>query len=252
MSNLDFFDCNCSFGIRKVVNPGSFYKVEDLVHRMEYYGIKKALVYHSMAREYDPVVGNSMLMEVIKKYPSLIPVWVVMHHHTDEFPEPDELIRQLKQNNVKAVRMFPHSAEQNYSIAEWNCGELFTVLEKHHIPLLIGLDQLSWDELYQLCSNHPELRIILTDVEYRIDRNIYALLKKFEHLHIETSGYKVHHGIEEISRRFGARRLVFGSGMPVYSGGAAASVVNYGSLTEEEKRMIAYGNLEKLLGGVQL
>jgi predicted TIM-barrel fold metal-dependent hydrolase len=238
--------------MRGIACPGSFYRVEDLVNRMERYGIEKALVYHSMAREYNPAEGNKMLMEEIKDYPSLIPVWVVMHHHTNEFPEPGELAGQMKNSGIKAVRMFPAAWEQNYSTSEWNCGELFSFFEDYRIPLLIGLDQLGWDGLNTLCSSHPELRIILTSVDYRVDRNLYALMEKFRNIYIETIGYKVHSGIEEICGRFGAERLIFGSGMPVLSGGSAVSMINYSRISDREKRMIAADNIKALLGGVLL
>ena len=231
---------------------GCFYSVEDLVKRMKFYGIEEALVYHSMAREYNPAVGNGMLAEEIKGHPCLYPVWMVMHHHTGEFQGPDALKIQLRENNIKAVRMFPGTSEQNYSIGEWNCGELFRMLEACRVPLLIGLGQMNWNELYGLCDSHPELRIVLTDLDYGADRNLYSLLNKFENLYLETSGYKVHNGIEEISGRFGAGWLVFGSGMPVYSGGSAVSMINYARIGEKEKRMIAGENLKRLLEGVKL
>jgi len=252
MEPLMYFDCSCSIGMRGILYPDSFYKVADLLDRMKRYGIHKALVYHSMAREYNPVIGNKMLMEEIKNNPILLPVWVVMHHNTDEFPTPDDLLKQMKANNIKAVRMFPAPADQSYSIAEWNCGELLSVIEKHHIPLMLGLDQLGWNELHELCDNHPEMKLILTDVAYRMDRNAFALMKKFDNLFIETMGYKAHNGIEEMCSRFGAGRLVFGSSMPLLSGGAAVSMINYARISEDEKKMIAYKNMEDLLGGVLL
>lgn len=253
MEPLSYFDCNCSFGMRGIVYPGSFYKLEDLLKNMENYGIKRALVYHSMAREYNPVVGNGMLMEEIKQYPSLYPVWAVMHHHTGEFPEPGELRKQLKANNIRAVRVFSAMADQGFGLSEWNCGELFSMLEECKVPLLLGFEQMAgWNELHEICSNHPGLKIIFTGVNYRIDRNAYALLEKFENLYVETSGYKGFEGIPEICRKFGAHRLVFGSAMPVLSGAAAVSMVNYADISEKEKRMIAYENLDNLLGGVQL
>lgn len=253
MEPLKFFDCNCSFGIRRVVNPGSFYKVQDLVEKMKWYGINKALVYHSMAREYCPTVGNEMLMQEIKEYDDILyPVWVVMHHHSGEFPEPDVLAKKMKDNNVKAVCMFPSDKDQNYSISEWNCGELFSMIEKFSIPLFMSFDQLTWDRLYELCSNHPKLKIILTGVNYRADRNLCALFKLFPNIYVETSGYKVHNGIEEICEKFGATRLIFGSGLPLFSGGAAVSMINYARISKKERQMIAYENIESLLGGVQL
>lgn len=251
MDAIGYFDCNCFFGMRSKLYPGSFCKKEDLLEAMKRYGIQKALVYHSLAREYHCITGNEMLMEEIAECPSLYPVWAVMHHHTGEFPEPNVLIKQLKASNIRTVRMFPAVSEQNFRLSAFVCGELLEMLEHHKIPLIIGFDQLSWDEIYELCSRYPNLNIILTDLNYRQDRNLYVYLDKFEHLYIETIGYKVHQGIEEICRRFGARRLIFGSGMPVYSGGAAVCMINYARISDKEKNMIAYENLEGLLGGVE-
>jgi len=252
MEGIRFFDCSCSVGIRNIVEPGSFYSTGDLIKKMKHYGIGKALVYHSMGRENDPQTGNGMLTEEIKGHPELEPVWVVMHHHTDEFPVPAKAAEQIKKAGVRAVRMFPSDRDQGYSMSEWNCGELFGMLEEYRIPLFIGLDQISWDGIHSLCCVHPKLPVILTDVGYRCNRNLYASFERFENLYIETYGYKVHRGIEEICGRFGAHRLVFGSGMPVYSGGAAVTMISYAEISPEEKLMIAGGNLEKLLGGVQL
>ncbi len=251
MDALNFFDCNCSIGMRGVVHPGSFYTVEELERKMKHYGIGKALVYHSMAKEYNPVVGNKLLLEEIKAHPSLYPVWVVMHHHTQEFPGPDELIRDMRNHGIKAVRMFPGQWEQNFSVAQWNCGELFAALEEYRVPVMIGLDSIGWNGFYELLGSYPQLNILMTEADYRIDRNLYAMLEKFDNLFIEIMGYKVHSGIEEICKRFGAHRLIFGSGMPVFSG-AAVCMVTYARISEEEKKLIAGENLEKLTGGVRL
>jgi predicted TIM-barrel fold metal-dependent hydrolase len=252
MEAINYFDCSCIAGRRNIIDPGSFYKVEDIVKKMEYYGIDKALVYHSMAREYDPKTGNEMLMKDIEGYSQLYPAWVVMHHHTGEFPAPKELAVQMKNNGVKAVRMYPAPTDLNFSLADWNCGELLSMLEECRVPLFIGADQISWDGMNDLLKNHPKLRVVYTDVGYRCDRNLYATLERYENLSIEIYSYKVHRGIEEICRRFGAGRLIFGSGMPVYSGGSAVSMINYAGISLKEKQMIASENLEKLLGGVCL
>jgi predicted TIM-barrel fold metal-dependent hydrolase len=238
--------------MRSVIEPGSFYKLEDLLAKMAHYGIKKGLVYHSLAREYNALTGNSMLMEQIGEHSGLMPVWVVMHHHTGEFPPPDVLRKEMAKNGVKAVRMFPGSSDHGYSIAEWNCGELFEMLQECGVPLIIGLSQIGWNELNGLCGSFPSLNVILTDLSYSVDRNLYGLLKKHSRLHIETTGYKVHNGIEEICGLFGAHRLVFGSRLPEYSAGSAAAMLNYARISYEEKQMIASGNLERLIGGVAL
>jgi predicted TIM-barrel fold metal-dependent hydrolase len=147
--------------------------------------------------------------------------------------------------------MFPSKEEHFYSMDEWNCGDLLSMLEENNIALFLGMDQIDFNELCRICENHRKLNIILTDLRYRMDRNLYPLIGKYNNIYIETIGYKVHQGIEEICRKFGANRLVFGSGMPLYSGASAVSMINYARIRPEEKEMIAYKNLEELLGGVK-
>lgn len=249
MSKIEYLDVSCYVGRRGIIHPGSFYKAEDLLGQMQKLDIKRALVYHALAREYDLAEGNRLLMQEIRQFTCLSPIWVVMPHHTGEFYEPVRLGELLIEENIKAVRMFPGINDHNYCVAEWNCGELFNMLEQSEIVLLLGLDQVSWNEIHDLCSTHPNLRIVLTDVTYRIDRNLYQLLKKFKNLYIETFGYKVNCGIEEITRLFGADRLIFGSGMPAYSGAAAMAMVSYAQISHDDKIKIACRNLEGILGG---
>jgi Predicted metal-dependent hydrolase of the TIM-barrel fold len=248
---INLFDCNCSFGARGVVNPGSFWKVQDLVQKMNRIGIEKALVYHSMAKEYNPMEGNRMLMEEIKQYPSLVPSWVVMPHATGEFPAPDELAKQLTNLCIKAVRIFPSRSIHNFSTSEWNCGMLFDMLQTNQIPLFIDLDQISLNDLDTLLKAHPTLKVVITAVDYDLDRSLYSLLGQHKNLYVETSGYKVNQGIETLCGRFGVERILFGSGMPLYSGAAAVSTIRYSRLCAEGKNMIASKNLENLLGGVR-
>ncbi len=146
--------------------------------------------------------------------------------------------------------MFPAEMEQQFSLEEWSCGVLLSTVEEHQVPLFIGLDQVDWRSVQEILSRHPALRVVLTDVSYRVDRNLSPLLDRFAGLSIETIGYKVHRGIEEICRRFGAERPVFGSGMPVYSGAAAVTMIRYARISEKERQMIAHGKLERMLGGV--
>jgi hypothetical protein len=78
---------------------------------MARYGIGKALVYHSLAREYNPQVGNDEVLKETGKEPALFPAWVVLPHHTGEFPEPKKLVSVMKAANVRAVRVFPGAME---------------------------------------------------------------------------------------------------------------------------------------------
>lgn len=254
MKNLRFFDCNASLGRRKLVLPGSFYSKEDLLSHMEEYNIDKALVSHSVARELDPIVGNRMLDEEIKNEKRLLPCWIVMPHHTNEFPSPENLFLPMKESGVKAVTMYPSIGNYYFSLSEWNCGKLYSFLEESGIPLILPMSELD-DELvtlHNILEFHPRIKIILTNVLYSIARSLYPLLKKFPGLYLETSGFKTQDGIQDVCDVLDSSKLIFGSNMPVGSGASAIYMLLYANISPADKEKIAYENLNELLGGVLL
>jgi predicted TIM-barrel fold metal-dependent hydrolase len=230
--------------------PRSFYEVGDLVKEMEYHGIGGALVYHALAKESSPPIGNDLLLEEIKGHPELLPCWVVMPHQTGEMPSPHELVEDMKKKGVKAVRMYPD--EHAFSFDGRTCGGLLSQLEAERIPLLLDLQMTrskgyNWGALGRMCESYPNLPIILTRMNWLSNRHIYPLLEEFKNLYVETSFYQVHRGIEDFCMRFGAGRLIFGTRMPICSPGASIMMITHSDIPEKEKRMIAGGNLGRLL-----
>ncbi len=238
-TNLSFVDVNCAIGRMRRTAPKTYSTPHELIARMNRYGIDAAFVYHTMSLLYDAWEGNMKLIDELGAYENLHPVWVVLPHHTGEFPAPDELIELMHEHDVRMVRAFPSAENHQFSIAEWNCGGMWSALEREQIPLAVGLDQIKWEELYTLATTHPELTIILCDVGYRIARNLFSLMKLAPNVYLETSAYKVHRGLEELCMVVGAERLLFGTGMPVFSGGAAASMIRYARIGEEAQVRIA-------------
>lgn len=247
--NLSFFDCDCVIGRRHKLQPGSFWETEKLITEMDRLGIAKALVYHAEALEEHPILGNETLMKEIQHQPRLEPVWLVLPNHTGDFHEPAELIKLLKQHQVRFVRMFPSSNHHNYPFTTWCCGPLFSALEKAGITLIVGLEQTSWESIRTVALAYPKLKMIVSNVAYRDDRFIYPVLAECKNIMIETLAYKTTGGIDAVARRFGVERLIFGSGMPVFSGAAATTMIRYLTLSDEDKQRIAGGNLEALRKG---
>ncbi len=249
---FEFFDCNCSIGRSSVLYPGSFHTSEDLVKRMKSYGISKALIFQAIARDHFPAEGNPVLMESINKYSELIPCWIVMPHHTGEFPDPGDLYKQLNENNVKAVRIFPSPERHNYSLKPYSAGPLLEMLAQHKVPLLVDIDEIGWDNIDEVLDNFPTLPVILCNTGYRADRYIYPLMQTFPNLYIETSRYLSHLGVEALCKKAGTDRLLFGTGMPLYTGAGAVFFIKNLLLDESAKARIASGNLTKLLSEVRL
>jgi len=242
---LRFFDCYCQIGRYGAPRPGEPLEPAQVHEAMERAGIGRALAIHALAKELAPIEGNELIVALAREHRWVEPCWVAMPHHTGEMPGPDALLAEMRKSGVRSVRLYP--ALHGWKFSEYGAGEMVSALENARIPTFIGLDQTNWDEVDRVCSVHPGLPVVLVRVTYRIGRTLYPLLEKHENMMIEISGYQPHRGIEEVAGRFGARRLLFGSGLPVFEPGSAVAMVTYAELPHDQKQMIAAGNLETLL-----
>lgn len=249
---MRFFDACVSYGPVKIPVPGVDYSLNALLHRMKEYNIDKALVYHSMAKEHDAPTGNARLMEEIRGQDALIPVWALLPHFTGEMEEPEQLTARMVDEGVRAAILFPAAGYHNFSMKKWSIGPLMNALAARRIPLILGIEQLGGMEgTGEFAMEYPDNPIIATGAHYRVDRILYALMDKTPNLHIETSAYKPFFGLQEFVKRFGAERLVFGSGMPAIDPAASVSVVTWSGLPKAQQELIAHGNMERLIGEVR-
>lgn len=245
---MRFFDSNCCVGKLAVPLPAHYSGVAELAAAMERSGISDALVYHVLGKEYSPATGNQLILDEVREHPNLHPCWCVLPPHTGETPQLAELAGMMRAEGVRAVRVFPKT--HNWSLAEWSAGELLSTLEEHAIPLFIDFAETSCDQVYALCEKHPRLPVVLAGAPFRLSRLVYALLAMTTNLYIELSAFQLHHGIEDLCARFGARRLLFGTSAPHFNPAPSVMAVKYAGISEEEKALIASGNLQRLLDSV--
>lgn len=249
MKKLEFFDCEATFGYPGFKRETTPVTKEEMLGKFDRYGIDRAMMRYEYSATGIPRVGNMELLEKICDDSRLYPVWYALPHYTGDFPEPEELVWQMKAKNVRMLTLLGG----NWTVGEWTCGELFHAMEAHKIPLLLPLSRLSngFTSLYELLRAHPRLRVILTTMSYTYLRDLYPLLQMFPNLYLCTSTLKTQMGIEEIADKFGAERLIFGSGMPGLSGAASVALITYAKLDDTRKQMIAAGNLDRLLQEVE-
>jgi hypothetical protein len=244
---LPFFDCDCSIGRMAIPQPGTFARVDELVAEMDYCGIGRALVYHNLARDHSPALGNKMLLRELAGHEQLEPCWVVMPHHTGEMPPPEQLLAEMRAAGVRAARIFPAATGHKWSLADWSAGPLFASLEAERVPLLVHADQIGWDALHRLGIAYPDLPIIVNSTRYDELRTVYPLLAALPNLHLDICWLVTHFGLEDLVARFGARRFLFGSRMPTFGAGPALTHLLYSGLSERDKALIAGANLDRLL-----
>lgn len=241
---IRFFDCNIQIGNWSAPKDEQPRTAQDIAALMAEAGIAEGLAFHALAKEYSPAEGNERLMREIQGLP-LHPCWVLMPHHTGEMAAPGDLIQEMRERGVKAAKLYP--VAHQYRLSEWCAGKLLSALEENRVPVLVDFDQINFDEVALYLSAHPHLRLILLRTSYRCDRYLYPLMEKYEHLCVEIGGYQVAGGVEAIAKRFGARRLIFGSGMPVFSPGPPIAQVMYADVPDPDKEIMAGGALRELI-----
>lgn len=250
-----FFDANCMIGQRFSFEDAIFKDGKALLKIMDSKGIDRALVFHSMARENFIDEGNLEVVREARSSERLLPCWAVMPHYSGECQNPGEIVKAMAAANVRAVRIFPEY--HRIKLYTWIWEELFSRLEACRAPVLMDFSntgwtqEIDWDGINAICGRFPHLPLILLRQGQVADRYIYYLLERHGNLYLETSYYQVHNGIASIAAKFGAERLIFGTGMPFYSPDCPINALLYSGLSEEDIRMAAGENLDRLLKGVR-
>ncbi len=248
MPRLRFFDGCAMVGWRSNRHPETIWHPRDFARDYRYYGIGAALVHHAVAVEYHQDRGNRRLLEEIRRLPQLLPQWVVMPHHTHEMAPPDELIPEMLELGVRAVRIYPKT--HGFPLADQVSGPLLEALQERRIPVFADVDELAIDAAASLCERFPELPVVLCGVNWSSDRQLEPALERAQNLHVETHFFQGHRAYERFVRQFGADRLIFGTGLPDCSPGAAVMMSLYEDIADEDRAKIAGGNLLRLLSSV--
>jgi len=248
---LHFFDANCWIGKSNNLSSVPLSKTNEIIEQMDYYGIERAIVSHTLSMYYHPLVGNKYLLEEINGINKLQGCFVLLPPSTKEMGLLDEYIDNMLSREVRAVRIFPKS--HHFSIEDWSSAVLLGKLEERRIPLFIWSRETEWDNLYKICKNYPRLPVILEqpDEETALNgRFLFPLLEKCKNLFLEVHNCILYLEIDEVVKRFGAERLIFGTYLPVDDPNASLMLVTDGDFSQIEKEKIAHKNLEKLIKGV--
>ena len=246
MDGIVYLDCLASVGKEGPKDELIPWKTEVLLDEMQHCGIHGALIWHNVAQHYDPTYGNRMLAEEIAKAPErLFPCWCVLPHHTDEMPPGRQLVDDMLRQGVRAARMYPKWC--TFSLDEWTCGELFGAMEEERILLSLDVSEVSYEDLADVATRHPKLPILMTGAYWTQPRRFVPILDRCPNIHMEFSNMQANYALERFSKRWGPDRLLFGTGALHKSPGAAKAFIDYAELSHEERRLIAGGNLARLL-----
>lgn len=245
---LKFFDANVFIGRPHNGMYGAVSSAQHLIDEMDKQGISKAVVWHIFQYEGSPVEGNRILAEEISNVQRLYGCWTILPVQTREVIK-DNFFEKMKENRIVCLNAFPEW--HRFVLDRVGFGDFLDELSERKIPLFLTMERscITWEGLYKLLRDFPHLTCVLCDIGiWGVDRYTWPLLEKFENFYLESSRLSLEEGgIESTVKRFGAERIVFGTGFPVQYQKASILQLTHADISEQDKIKIASANLERIL-----
>ena len=261
--NMDFFDCNLSYGpdTMRAQLPGCP-DIEELRGQLDRAGIAGGLVYYAMR---EPILGNATLAFDLTSRsgaelsgnssaaPSSRPgaelygVWSLLPSCAGELAPPGELPAAMKQNGVAALTLNPQA--NRYLPVASAIGDYLAEAQERAIPVLFNTGKgLTLEQVSDLMSDFRDLTAILTHANcWPNDRLLLPFLDAYPNLYLDMTYIQTAAWLPDIVGKYSARRILFGSGFPECYPGAHMMVIKHAMLCDDDKVMIAGGNLRRIL-----
>lgn len=261
---MELFDCNLCFGREMLnhecVNHENFIVLEqvktaedaeELLRYMDKFDIRRGIVWHKSQYELDADAGNRRLMsETAGHEERLIPSWTVLPAVTDEQYDPEVFFPAMKEAGVRTLRAFP--VQDRYFLNVVTMGEQLSLFCEKRIPLFLS-PMTGFEYIYEVLKEFQELTVVLVNIGWWPSaRLVYPLLKVYKNVYFETGDFSMLHGYEEVCRKFGSERMLFGTNFPTNSMAGSIYSLMSAKIPEEDRENIAHKNLERILSEVRL
>jgi len=253
---MEFFDCNCWYGVTEKPPLAAATRPEQIIEALDRVGIAKALVRHAAVAVETPEVGNRLTSEGCAGRPRLVPSWGILPPQTRELGTVDEFLQAMREANVRALWAFP--AVHRYHLNTTTMGALLDEMEARDIPLfLTRRGSVEGDLVYRVAdevlADFPELHLIIVGHgSWGEDRYFRPLMERYDNFAVDTSRYELDGGIEAICESYGPERLLFGSQLPETPPGGPLLTLLHADISDEDRALIAGGNLSRMLEEVRL
>jgi predicted TIM-barrel fold metal-dependent hydrolase len=244
---LPWLDAHCWIGVGAQGTLCPVTTFDETRQLLERYGIRRAIVAHAVARDYDLTIGNRLLMETLAGQECF---WgaAVLAPGGDAPHKFREHVELLIVGRIRLVRIFPRS--HNWLLSPWCAGPWLDVLEELRMPVAVWHTEASWDEVAAVCQAHPRLPVIVEGPNRKLiyhSRVYYRLLEQFANFHLEIHNLVSYLGVDDIVRRFGSRQLIFGTFFPRQDPNVPMMLVTHGELRPADQENIAHANMERLM-----
>lgn len=249
---MKFFDIKA--GIGNFSKPTDYTEPEELLKIMDKYSIEKAVVYHSLSREINPVEGNRILIEKIKNYKRLIPAFAIFPPDTGDIDNLENYIEEAIEKGVKFFWIFYNIYK--IPLSHYIYSGTFNIVEKYKPPIIIEpsipfkwqVDVGDWESIKLICEKYPEIPLIFSEFRTRYHiRIVLSFLKNYKNFYYDIGSCWNYKAVEKLVEITEGERLIAGTNLPFSDPGQTLGMILMSDLPEEIKNKIAYENLKRLI-----
>jgi hypothetical protein len=224
----------------------------ECLEEMEHLGIGGALVRTAPDDvEVDVAMANQALFAACGDDERLVPCPILVPATAGDVPAEAEQVAAAIARGSRAGTIRP--ARDSWEILPWVSDRLFSAMADRRLPVVCLLRYVPLREVAVIAERFPSLPVVLAEVPYGCQRLLYPLLERHTELRLSLGeNWTVHLGIEDLVARFGAQRLLFGTGFPRVEPAMAVTQLAYAEIPELAKAAIGHENAGGLLGAVEL
>jgi predicted TIM-barrel fold metal-dependent hydrolase len=246
MQNRSFFNINGSIG-RGAYEVPDFPTAQSFVEHLDYLGIDRSLVWHISARDLRPMQGNQRLLREIAEAgleKRLLPAFIITPACFYEYGVLDYLREQFRTGRVRALRITPERSRFPIREIERVLGAL-----AQFEPVLL------WDcssnvvdirDTEYLARTFPQVAFVMAQKMWPGFAGVLDLMWRCPNVYVDTSWLHMRDILGLLTDNFGATRMLFGVGYKAHYGAAIAALA-HAPLTDDQRELIAHGNIERLL-----
>lgn len=238
----EYFDAWTSVGRTLGMHPRLPHSISDLVREMRRCHVRCGLVETLSSGSRDALSANRGLSEELPGF--LAPLWAVMPGVSGDFPGGDALLALLETHRVGAVQILPKTHGWNMAAA----ADLFEALSEAGWPVFVPLETEVPVAVFEtLVQRFRQVRWVAVHGHWTRQREVASLLRDHASVWMTLENYHANRGIEHLLSLGLGDRLLFASGAPRASMGAARAAVDWLDASDDQKAAIAGGNLRGLL-----
>ncbi len=235
--------------------------IENIKKRLGDNDIKKVILASKLASGYDWKTGNDRLLETGLSR-DIEGLYYCLVLNPDAYFRYDfkSYLGQIYKKDVRLFRIFPRS--QLFYLNDYYMKCIYRILSEKRFPVMLDLKQLDItgnkyfdiDVLEKVLAENPDMPFILetTLKQCMFSRFYFPLMERFENLYLEASSLLLYDQIEHYVEKFGSGRLVFGTNYPGLPIEINTARIILSGMSEADKDNIAHGNLEKIMGGIEI